>query len=141
MPDVLLIANRTCPCPYVLEQVCERAGAGGRVLVVAPALNGRIKHYVSDTDESVREAHRRLAVALGWLAGAGIRADGAVGDADPLQAIEDALAGFQAAEIVIATHPPGRSHWLEKDLPRRARERSGLPVTHVASLHGLAEAA
>ncbi len=36
---------------------------------------------------------------------AGINARGEVGDADPLQAIEDALRTFGADEIVISTHP------------------------------------
>ena len=141
MADILLIANRTCPCPGVLDAVRARAAPDGRVLIVVPALNGRVKHYVSDTDEAVREAHRRLAQALGWFADEGVRVHGAVGDADPLQAIEDALAGFAADEIVIATHPPGHSHWLEKDLPERARRLSGLPVAHLATHYGLVAAA
>ena len=31
----------------------------------------------------------------------------------------------------MATHPPGRSRWLARDVARRARERFGLPLTHV----------
>ena len=54
MADILLIANRTCPCPGVLDAVRARAAPDGRVLIVVPALNGRVKHYVSDTDEAVR---------------------------------------------------------------------------------------
>jgi hypothetical protein len=48
-----------------------------------------------------------------------------------MQAIEDALRTFGADEIIISTHPPGRSNWLEKEVIERARERFDLPITHV----------
>ena len=135
-PHLLLIANRTCPCPDVLEEVRRRA-IDGEVLVVAPALNRRLAHYVSDTDAAVRAARERLDRAIGWLVEAGIEARGEVGDADPVLAIEDALAGFPATEIVISTHPPDRSNWLEKDIVRRAGECSGLPIVHLVSRYDL----
>ncbi len=135
-PHLLLIANRTCPCPDVLEEVRRRA-SDGEVLVVAPALNRRLAHYVSDTDAAVRAARERLDRAIGWLVEAGIEARGEVGDADPVLAIEDALAGFPATEIVISTHPPERSNWLEKDIVRRAGECSGLPIVHLVSRYDL----
>ena len=139
-PRLLLIANRTCPCPDVLEEVRRRAADGGEVLVVAPALNRRLAHWVSDTDAAVRAAHERLERAIAWLDEAGIRARGEVGDADPVLAIEDALAGYEATEIVISTHPPERSNWLEKDILRRAAERSGLPIVHLVSRYDLSPA-
>lgn len=141
MAHVLLIANRTCPCPAVLDEVLARAGADGDVLVVAPALNSRLKHYTSDTDAAVAAAAQRLDEALAHLAEAGVRARGSVGDADPLQAITDALADFPAEQIVIGTFPRGRSHWLEKDLLERAGEATGLPIAHVTSNYGLTAAA
>jgi hypothetical protein len=54
-----------------------------------------------------------------------------VGDSDPLQAIEDALRAFGADELIISTHPPGRSNWLERDIISVARERFDLPIAHV----------
>ena len=70
----------------------------------------------------------------------GIDARGEIGDADPLAAIADALAVFLADEVMVSTHPPGRSHWLERDLVGRARERH-VTVTHVVSEYGLDRAA
>ena len=49
------------------------------------------------------------------------RRRGEVGDGDPLQAIEDALRTFGADEIVISTHPEGRSHWLAHNVVGAAR--------------------
>ena len=62
---------------------------------------------------------------------AGIDAHGEVGDSDPLQAIEDSLRTFAPDELVISTHPEGRSNWLERGVVEAARERFALPVTHV----------
>ena len=52
---------------------------------------------------------------------------GRVGDADPLQAIADALPTFAADEIVIAAQSD-RSTRLADELVSRARRRFGLPV-------------
>jgi hypothetical protein len=57
--------------------------------------------------------------------------DDAVGDSDPVQAIEDALFEFDATQIVISTHPRDRSNWLEKQVVSRATERFAPPITHV----------
>jgi hypothetical protein len=143
MPDhrILVVANETCPCPALADDLAARAGDhGSQVLVVAPALNARLRHWVSDVDAAVAAAGERLDRALENLSERGIAAEGAVGDSDPMLAIEDALARFQATEIVISTHPPGRSNWLARHLPARAAERFGLPVAQVVSRHGLIDA-
>jgi len=48
-----------------------------------------------------------------------------------VQAIEDALRTFGAEEIIISTHPEGKSKWLERGVVTEARERFALPITHV----------
>jgi hypothetical protein len=53
--------------------------------------------------------------------------------------IEDALAEFPATEIVIVTHPPGQSNWLERRLIERATSRFALPITHLVSTYGLTD--
>ena len=45
--------------------------------------------------------------------------------------MEDALRLFGADEIIISTHPEGRSHWLEQKVVESARERFAVPITHV----------
>ena len=45
--------------------------------------------------------------------------------------MEDALRTFGADEIIISTHPEGRSHWLERGIVEAARERFAVPITHV----------
>jgi len=72
-----------------------------------------------------------LDASLARLAEDGISARGEVGDSEPLTALEDALRTFGADEIVVATHPEGRSNWLERDIVEKARERFAVPITHV----------
>jgi GABA permease len=54
-----------------------------------------------------------------------------VGADSPLVAIEDALRRYGADELIISTHTPERSHWLEAGVVQRAREQLDIPVTHV----------
>ena len=137
---ILVVANRTCPCPVLLDEVARRASAAPiDVLVVVPALNSRLRHWLSDIDDAVARAHDRLEVALADLRTRGVNARGEVGDANPLVAIDDALARFPASAIVIATLPPGESNWLERGLIDKARARFDVPVTHLVSTEGLIE--
>ena len=45
--------------------------------------------------------------------------------------VADALRTFGADEIVISTHPEGRSQWLERNVVGAARDRFVVPITHV----------
>ena len=54
-----------------------------------------------------------------------------VGDPDPNAAIESALLRFPADELIISTHPPERSRWLERGVVERARRDIDRPITHV----------
>jgi nucleotide-binding universal stress UspA family protein len=97
------------------------------VLVVAPALNSRLRHWLSDDGKARRKATERVDACVERLERSGVHAQGRVGDADPLQAIADALPTFPADEIVIAAHS-GQSRQLADDLACRARNRFALPV-------------
>jgi hypothetical protein len=137
-PGILVIANRTCPCPALADDVARRASdPPTEVLVVAPALNSRLRYWVSDIDDAVVRAHDRVEVAVGELRARGVSARGQVGDSDPMLAIADALAKFPATEILIATHPAGQSNWLERGLIENARARFDIPITHLVSSYGL----
>lgn len=128
---VLVVANETVGGRELLDAVRERAVPGAAVLVVAPALNSRVRTWASDEDHARHEAQRRLDDSLDRLLQAGVRARGEIGDGDPVQAIEDALRSFPADEIVLSTHPPGRSNWLERGVVGTVRERFDVPVMHV----------
>jgi hypothetical protein len=129
---VLVIANETVGGRALREMIRERTeGRPSRVRVVSPALNSPLKHWVSDSDEARAEASKRLDASLATLRDDGIDAEGEVGDSEPLQAIEDALRTFRPDEVVISTHPEGRSNWLERGVVSGARERFTVQITHV----------
>jgi hypothetical protein len=130
---LLVVANETVGGRALLEEIRNRCrGRDGEVLVVTPALAGsRAAHWASDLDEAIAQARQRMELSVLALGDAGVKARGEVGDSDPNVAIEDALAAFPADEIVISTHPPERSRWLERGVVGRARERVELPITHV----------
>jgi hypothetical protein len=127
MWKTLVIANETIESAALLEAIPYDT----EVRVVAPALNSRLRQWLSDEDAARRAAELRLERCLERLAGIGIEASGRLGDADPLLAIEDELRTFAADEIVISTHPAGRSRWLTRNVLDRACECFELPILHV----------
>jgi hypothetical protein len=129
---ILVVANETVGGQELLSILKQKSeGVNERVLVVCPALNSQVRHWASDEDGARAAAQQRLDASLARLRSEGIQADGEVGDGDPLQAMEDALRTFGADEIVISTHPEGRSHWLERNVVGGARDRFDVPITHV----------
>jgi GABA permease len=129
---ILVIANETVGGDELFAVIAERtAGVDEEVLVVSPALNSPLRTWVSDEDNARAAAQRRLDHTLARLAAAGIDARGEIGDGDPLQAMDDALRTFGADEIVLSTHPEGRSNWLERGVVTGARARFDVPIRHV----------
>jgi hypothetical protein len=110
-----------------LDAVVPAELPGAKVLVVAPALNTRLRHWFSDEDAARHRAEDRVAAWVERLERRGVHVEGRVGDADPLLAIADALPTFPAEEIVIAARPE-RSTRLADELVARARERFALPT-------------
>ncbi len=101
-------------------------------MVVVPALPSRLEHLAHDVDRAIAQADERLRASLEAMRAAGLDVRGQVGDHhDPNAAIEDALREFAADEVVISTHPPRRSRWLERGVVERAEREIPLPVTHV----------
>jgi GABA permease len=128
---ILVVANETVGGPELLDAVRGAAQTGSRVLVVSPALNSPIRHWASDEDEARAKAQERLDASLASMRASGLDAEGEIGDGDPIQAIEDAIRTFQPDELIVSTHPVGRSHWLERGVVEKARERFEIPLTHV----------
>ncbi len=129
---ILVVANETVGGDELRELLRSKsAGMREDVLVVCPALNSKLRTWTSDEDGARSAAQARLDESLAKLLEVGVEAQGEIGDGDPLQAIEDALRTFPADEIVVSTHPPGRSNWLEAGVVTRAEQRFDVPVVHV----------
>lgn len=130
---LLVVANQTVAGQALLAEIGRRCeGRDCEVFVVAPALAGsRAAHWASDIDDGIAIARERLQASLAGIERLGLSAEGEIGDSDPNLALEDALRHFPADEVVISTHPPKRSRWLERGVVARAEENLELPVTHV----------
>ncbi len=129
---ILVVANETLSGAALRDEIEHRAGGEDtEVFVVCPALNTKLKTWTSDDDGARARAHARLQGMLDALDRDGFKATGDIGDGDPVQALEDGLRVFGADEVIVSTHPPGRSNWLERDVVERARERFDVPITHV----------
>jgi hypothetical protein len=129
---ILVVANETIGGDVLIETIARVAPASeAEVLALAPALTSRLAYWTSSDDRARRDAEHRLARCIELLAAAGVHAEGVVGDADPLRAIEDALHLFPADQMVIATHPEERSNWLARNVVAKSREAFGLPVLHI----------
>lgn len=129
---VLVVADETVGGPELQRELRARAaGRRLRILVVAPVPATELAQWTGDAGDAVEVAQHRLAESVESMRAAGLEATGQTGEIDPVQAVEDAVRSFAPDELVVATHPDGRSSWSEQGLPERLRERFALPLTHV----------
>jgi hypothetical protein len=108
----------------VLRQaVGKQEAEQAEVLVIAPALNSKLRFWVSDPDPAISRAKEVADESAERMDEEGIDAVGETGEADPLQALEDALTTFHADAIVLCTHSGGEANWMEEGEVERVRER------------------
>ncbi|MEU7811597.1 hypothetical protein [Pseudonocardia sp. NPDC049154] len=74
---------------------------------------------------------QRLATALAAICAVDGQADGQVGDADPLEAVRNAVVHRKVDGIIVSTLPLGLLNWLRRNLLRQIERLAGLPVTHI----------
>jgi hypothetical protein len=136
---LMVVALVAIESPETAQAIAEMARSGAaatatgepQVLLLAPALNTPVAHWLSDTGRARFDAQRRLALSVGTLAAAGLDARGQVGDADPVQAVEDTLASFPAREVVFVTEESEPMQALTEVMRRLDR-----PVRHLTSSVG-----
>ena len=104
---------------------------GTEVLVVAPALTSKRRFLLADPDPGIDRADEIQEETVERLDDEGIDAVGQTGESDPLLALQDALATFEADEIVLFTHSGGKRNFLEEGLVDEATERFTPPVRHM----------
>jgi GABA permease len=131
MRSYLIVANRTLASPTLAAAVADRiAGGEAGFHVVVPATP--VPHGLTwDEEEAQAAAQERLDDVLARLRAMGVEASGEVGCKDPVAAVQDALRGRQADEILLSTLPVRISRWLGQDVPSRLRRSVDIPVTVV----------
>jgi hypothetical protein len=122
---LLLVAIEPIDQPAAVDSVraavLDRGEQDAEVLVMAPALDTPLARWASDVGRSRLDAQRKLVLTVGALASARVEARGAVGDPDPLQAVEDTLRQFAADEVIVGLpeEQPGPALGLVAELRRR----------------------
>jgi hypothetical protein len=131
MRQYLVVANQTLGGEPLMRRIRACAAAGPASFhVVVPATPVH-EHGTWTEGKAMAVATERLERVLTRLREEDILVSGAVGDANPVLAIDDALRAHHVDEIIISTLPPGLSRWLRQDLPHRVGRKFDLPVTHV----------
>ena len=131
MARYLVVANQTLGADALAEKVREcMAGGETTFHVVVPACHSRDSSWITEGHDHA-EAEKRLEVALTRFRELGAEADGEVGDASPLLAINDALLAGSYDGVILSTLPAGASRWLKQDLPHRIERKLGIKVIHV----------
>jgi hypothetical protein len=109
------------------------------VFVVAPAIDeSGLQYTLGDVDGAIGPAEERLRRTLEELRAAGIEAEGEVGDADPMQAIQDEVLKFGPDQIVLIGHRDKDGTFAEKGLLEQAERDLDLPVTELVVDHDAA---
>ncbi len=127
---ILMLVSEAASGDVLKSAIGTEAAEDAEVLVVAPALNSKVRFLASDPDPAIRRAEGVVQETAERLGEAGIDAAGDTGESDPLQAIEDALVTFDADEIVICSHHGGKRNWLEEGIVDDASKRFDIPVRH-----------
>jgi hypothetical protein len=126
--NVLVITSVERPIAVLREALGRDVG---ELRVVVPAVKQSRLQWLTNADDDARRRAEDAAASIEDAAPAGVRAE--AGDSDPLQAAEDALADFEADELVVVTRPDEEATWLEEgraaDIERRF---PGLKVTRLA---------
>lgn len=132
MSTILIVANQTLPSEALATEVAGRIAAGARTFhVVVPATPPPGGGFTWDEDAARQAAEERLAAFLARLAGQGVRAEGEIGDRDPVAAVRDAGRGRDVSEVILSTLPTGASRWLRQDVPSRLRGAMTVPIVVV----------
>ena len=91
---------------------------------------------MSDADEAIAHANAVARGTLAELKDDGVAASAAIGDSDPVAAIEDALVDFPADEILVFTHQDGDQQRYREDLDREVVRRRLAIAVRFESLDG-----
>lgn len=130
---ILVVTTAPVEGESLRERVRDHAqGEDVELRIVATASDlSPLDWLATDEDEARREAAERAAEVEKAVEPEAEGVETEVGDADPVQAIEDALRTFPADELLLVTRPDDDAGWLEEGSAAEALGRFSLPVTHL----------
>jgi len=125
---LLVLATEPVDADALREALPDDDLEGAEVLVVSPAVNeSAVAFWMSDSDEAIDEAESTAHRTAAALRERGARARATAGESEPLLALQDALATYDADRVVVV-QSGGED---DTDVAAEARERFGVPVTTI----------
>jgi hypothetical protein len=132
MPRRVLVVTPVARDPAEAERAIRaHAGEDAAIQVVVPAVGVSWLEWLMGVEDEARAAAE--VTARETEAATSERTHASVGDTDPVQAVEDALATFPADELVIVTRPDEQAEWLEGGSVAEALRRFDLPIAHLVA--------
>ena len=137
MRRYLVVAHRTLGGEHLMEHLRQLRAEHGdcQFHLVVPVFHPTDRQWTEGQVEAA--ARDRLDEILEIVAEMGIGADGEIGDASPVYAVDTVLRreGHDAfAGIILSTLPQGVSRWWNMDVPGRLnRAHPEIPITHIVA--------
>jgi hypothetical protein len=125
---ILALVSEPVSADALRSAVGPEVADSAEVLVVAPALNTKKRFFLADPDPAIERADAVQEETVERMNEERIDAAGDTGESDPLLALQDALATYDADEIVLCMHRSGGRNWQEEGVLDEARKRFGRPV-------------
>jgi hypothetical protein len=123
---VLVVANVTAGSDDLLDALKARAEKGA----IKPTLLMPAEQIGAAGREA---AQARLDETLEKWRAAGFEASGILGDADPVEAVQEAWDPRSFDEVIVSTLPGQTSKWVRVDLPHRVARITDAQVVHVVA--------
>lgn len=131
--NLLVLASEPVDATVVRRALDGEDIDGARVLVVSPALNeSPVAFWVSDSDEAIADAESAAEQTAAALRERGARARAKAGESEPLVALQDALATYEADRVLVFVRDEDGARYREDDVLGEAQRRFGVPVTEIA---------
>jgi hypothetical protein len=123
----LVVANRTADSEGLVEALLRHAAtADVEYFVLVPATRRG-----PDRRAGFEAAQAQLNAALDRIRDSGLDAEGAVGDPDPIVAVNDIWRPGLFDEVIVSTLSRDTSEWVAYDLPHRIARLTDCQVIHV----------
>jgi hypothetical protein len=129
---LLVLATDPVDADDVRRALGDEDLEGSEVLVVSPAVNeSALAFWVSDSDEAIVDAESAAERTAAALREGGARARAITGESEPLVALQDALATYEADRVLVFVREEDAARYREDDVIGEAQRRFGVPVTEV----------
>jgi hypothetical protein len=130
---ILALVSEAVDADTLKTAVGDEQASDAEVLVVAPSLNTKTRFLLADPDPAIERAEQVQEETVERLSEGGVDAAPAAapGEEDPLLALQDALATYEADHVLVFVRSDDEARYREDDVVGEAERRFGVPVTEV----------